>query len=165
LACDLRFASREKAILGQPEVGAGVIPGGGAIERLPGLVGRARALEIVLGANDFDADTAERYGWVNRALPDDELDAFVEDLATRIASFDAPALTEAKRLINRNDLPAAADLVETQTAFLGMFAWPSTRARGARIRQRATEIGLDFELRMGHHLGHLDGSPDAEPAR
>src|SRR2546429_449930 len=74
LACDIRFASREKAIFGQPEVGCGLIPGGGALERLPLLVGRARAIEIVLGSDDFNADTAERYGWINRAIPDAELD-------------------------------------------------------------------------------------------
>ncbi|HYS69534.1 MAG TPA: enoyl-CoA hydratase/isomerase family protein, partial [Gemmatimonadaceae bacterium] len=81
LACDMRFASRENAVLAQVEVGSGVHPGGGGTERLPQLVGRGRALEIVLGANDFDGETAERYGYVNRALPDDELDAFVDVLA------------------------------------------------------------------------------------
>src|SRR5262250_3820484 len=81
LACDLRFASRENALLGQPEVGMGVHPGGGGTERLPHLVGRGRALEIVLGANDFDGDTAERYGYINWALPDAELDSFVDTLA------------------------------------------------------------------------------------
>ncbi len=74
LACDMRFASRENAVLAQVEVGAGVHPGGGGTERLPPLVGRGRALEIILGANDFDGATAERYGYVNRALPDAELD-------------------------------------------------------------------------------------------
>src|SRR6266481_1409325 len=78
LACDMRFASRENTLLGQPEVGVGLHPGGGGTERLPHLVGRGRALEIVLGANDFDGDTAERYGYVNRALPDAELDGFVD---------------------------------------------------------------------------------------
>src|SRR6266699_1006444 len=76
LASDMRFASRETTLLGQPEVGLGVPPGGGGTERLPPLVGRGRALEVVLGANDFDGDTAERYGYVNRALPDAELDGF-----------------------------------------------------------------------------------------
>ena len=88
LACDMRFASRENTRLGQPEVGVGVHPGGGGTERLPHLVGRGRALEIVLGANDFDGDTAERYGYVNRTLPDAELDGLVDALARRIASFD-----------------------------------------------------------------------------
>jgi len=80
----MRFASREKTIPGQPEIGAGVIPGGGATERLPLLVGRGRALEIILGANDFNGDTAERYGYVNRALPDSELDGFVDEIARRV---------------------------------------------------------------------------------
>src|SRR5271169_1030488 len=117
LACDLRFASREKAVFGQPEVGAGMFPGGGALERLPLLVGRARALEIILGSDDFDADTAAQYGWINRALPDDELDGFVDTLARRIASFDKQALAEAKRLINRRTLPSPDDLIQTQDVF------------------------------------------------
>src|SRR5580704_4556612 len=88
LSCDMRFASRENTRLGQPEVGVGLHPGGGGTERLPHLVGRGRALEIILGANDFDGDTAERYGYVNRSLPDAELDGFVDALARRVASFD-----------------------------------------------------------------------------
>src|SRR6202049_2646047 len=104
LACDMRFASRENTRLGQPEVGVGVHPGGGGTERLPHLVGRGRALEIILGANDFDGGTAERYGYVNRALPDAELDRFVDGLARRIASFDRPALDAGKRLAQRHTL-------------------------------------------------------------
>jgi enoyl-CoA hydratase/carnithine racemase len=88
LACDMRFASREKAILSQFEVGAGIVPGGGPMARLPRLIGRGRALEVFLGADDFPGDLAERYGYVNRSLPDTELDEFVDALATRIASFD-----------------------------------------------------------------------------
>src|SRR5438309_1783756 len=97
LACDMRFASREHTRLGQPEVGVGLHPGGGGAERLPHLVGRGRALEIILGANDFDGDTAERYGYVNRALPDAELDGFVDVLARRIASFDRRPIEAAKK--------------------------------------------------------------------
>src|ERR1700741_562297 len=85
LSCDMRFASREKAALGQPEVAVGLHPGGGATERLPHLVGRGRALEIILGGVDFDGETAERYGYINRALPDAELDAFVDGFARRLA--------------------------------------------------------------------------------
>src|SRR5215468_7693422 len=96
LACDMRFASRENTLLGQPEVGVGVHPGGGGTERLPLLVGRGRALEIVLGGNDFDGDIAERYGYINRALPDGELDGFVDGLARRIASFDRRPIATAK---------------------------------------------------------------------
>src|SRR2546427_2247456 len=104
LACDMRFASRENTRLGQPEVAVGLHPGGGGTERLPLLVGRGRALEIVLGANDFDGDTAERYGYVNRALPDTELDGFVDALARRIASFDRRPIAAAKNLINEGSL-------------------------------------------------------------
>ena len=85
LACDMRFASRQNALFGNPEVGVGLIPGGGALEWLPRLVGRSRALEIVLRGDDFDADIAERYGWVNRTLDDDDLDTFVDALVRRLA--------------------------------------------------------------------------------
>src|ERR1700732_4360423 len=107
LACDMRFASRENTRLGHPEVGGGMHPRGGGAERLPHLVGRGRALEIVLGANDFDGDTAERYGYVNRALPDAELDGVVDAFARRIGSFDRPALAAAKHLVNEVSLPSA----------------------------------------------------------
>jgi enoyl-CoA hydratase/carnithine racemase len=156
LACDMRFASLERAIFAQIEVGAGVFPGGGGLERLPLLVGRARALEIVLGSDDFNALTAAEFGWVNRALPDDELDAYVDKLARRIASFDKPALAEAKRLINRRTLPSADDLMQTQDAFLESFSWPTRQERGARILRKADEVGRDFEARFGHYLGDLE---------
>ncbi|MBJ7387119.1 MAG: enoyl-CoA hydratase/isomerase family protein, partial [Mycolicibacterium sp.] len=94
LACDMRFASRERAILSQWEVGAGLVPGGGPTVRLPRLIGRGRALEVLLGADDVDGDLAERYGYVNRSLPDAELDDFVAALATRIAGFDKRAIAE-----------------------------------------------------------------------
>src|SRR5258706_9125300 len=115
LACDMRFASRENTLLGQPEVGVGVHPGGGGTERLPHLVGRGRALEIILGANDFDGDTAERYGYVNRSLPDAELDGFVDALARRVASFDRRAIAAAKNLINQVSLPSAERLLDALT--------------------------------------------------
>src|SRR5579872_2637851 len=98
LACDMRFASREKAVLSQWEVGAGLVPGGGPMARLPRLIGRGRALEVLLGADDIPGDVAELYGYVNRALPDAELDGFVDELAMRIASFDKKAIADTKRL-------------------------------------------------------------------
>ena len=110
LASDMRFASREKAILSQWEVSAGLVPGGGPMARLPRLIGRGRALEVLLGADDIGGDLAERYGYVNRALQDDELDAFVEALAMRIASFDKQAIAETKRLVDLNSLPADAEI-------------------------------------------------------
>src|SRR6201988_2294168 len=127
LACDMRFASRENTRLGHPEVGVGLHPGGGGTERLPHLVGRGRALEIVLSANDFDGATAERYGYVNRALPDAELDSFVDDLARRIASFDRPAIAAAKRLVNEISLPSADRLLDAITSFGNALSRPETQ--------------------------------------
>jgi enoyl-CoA hydratase/carnithine racemase len=129
LACDMRFASRENTLLGQPEVGVGVHPGGGGAERLPHLVGRGRALEIILGANDFDGDTAERYGYVNRSLPDAELDGFVDALARRIASFDRQALAAAKNLVNQVTLPPADRLLDAFTSFGAALTWPEAQQR------------------------------------
>jgi enoyl-CoA hydratase/carnithine racemase len=105
LGCDMRFASRQSAVFGNPEVGVGLIPGGGALEWLPRLIGRSRALEFVLTADDFDADIAERYGWVNRTLDDNDLDSFVDALAGRLASFDRQTLAAAKAQINRLGMP------------------------------------------------------------
>jgi enoyl-CoA hydratase/carnithine racemase len=110
MGADIRFASREKAIFGQPEVATGLIPGGGALQRLPLLVGRARALEIVLGGDDFDADTAERYGWINRAIPDAELGEFVANFVRRVVSFDKQALAAAKSILNSSGLPEGVRL-------------------------------------------------------
>jgi len=155
LSFDMRFASKERAIFGQPEVAGGVLPGGGANERLPQLMGRARALEVIVGSDDFDAETAERYGWINRCLPDRELDGFVDNLAKRIASFDSQAVAEAKRLVNRTSLPRPEDFLESQTAFLAAARWPQVLPRVLKARERATAVGLDFELRLGHHLGNL----------
>src|SRR5260221_13638983 len=134
MACDLRFASREKAIFGQPEVGFGLIPGGGALERLPLLVGRSRALEVVLGADDFDADTAERYGWINRAIPDADLDAFVAQFVRRVLSFDKRALAAAKAIVNAAGLPDPAALQSTQDLFFQTFGWEGARERAPILR-------------------------------
>jgi enoyl-CoA hydratase/carnithine racemase len=149
------FASQQKAVFCQPEVGVGLIPGGGAIERLPQFVGRARALEIVLGSDDFDAATAERYGWINRALPDQELDAFVDNLARRIASFDRQALSKAKRLINRRGLVDLGDLLASREAYTTSLASQGSAERRAKIAKLGLGQRGDFELRLGHHLGRL----------
>src|SRR5579863_2376467 len=125
LACDMRFASRQNALFGNPEVGVGLIPGGGALEWLPRLVGRSRALEFVLSADDFDADIAERYGWVNRALDDDRLDSFVDTLVRRLTSFDRDVLAAAKAQINRYGTPTAAELKSSNDLIFPMLAWPS----------------------------------------
>jgi enoyl-CoA hydratase/carnithine racemase len=147
LACDMRFASRENTRLGEPEVGVGVHPGGGGTERLPHLVGRGRALEIVLGANDFDGDTAERYGYVNRALPDAELDRFVDALARRIAPFDQRAIAAAKNLVNRVSLPSADRLLDAITSFGTALTWPETQQRIKALLKRGLQREDDFENR------------------
>lgn len=112
LACDLRYASAEFASFGQPEVGTGILPGGGAGERLPRTIGRDRSLEVILSSADYDADIAERYGWVTRTLPDTELDQFVTTLAARLAGFDRAVLAAAKAQVNRASLPPDADLFD-----------------------------------------------------
>lgn len=156
LSCDLRFASIENAHLGQPEVGVGIIPAGGAIERLPDLVGAARALEIIASSDDYDALTAERYGWINRAIPDAELDDHVDRLARRLASFSAEAVEAAKRLtlVRRQAATTSVeDYRETLDALRELIVSPSTGTRRAAVAQHASAVGQDFELRMGHHLG------------
>ena len=155
LACDMRFASREKAILAQVEVGAGVHPGGGGTERLPLLLGRGRALEIVLGANDFDGETAERYGYVNRALPDTELDGFVEMLARRIASFDRRPIAAAKNLINQVSLPPVDRLLDGLNSFTTALTWPESQRRFQALSNRGLGQPGEMENRFGELLGTL----------
>jgi enoyl-CoA hydratase/carnithine racemase len=155
LACDMRFASRENTRLGQPEVGVGLHPGGGGTERLPHLVGRGRALEIILGANDFDGDTAERYGYVNRALPDAELDSFVDALARRIASFDRGAIAAAKNLVNQVSLPSADRLLDALNSFQTALTWTETQRRIEALLKRGLQSDSDFEYRWPAALDTL----------
>jgi len=155
LACDMRFASRENTHLGQPEVGVGLHPGGGGTERLPHLVGRGRALEIIIGANDFDGETAERYGYVNRALPDTELDVFVDALARRIASFDRRALSAAKTLVNNVSLPSADRLLEALNSFQTALTWPEAQRRIQALLARGLQRNRDFENNWPAVLGSL----------
>jgi len=155
LACDMRFASREKTRLGQPEVGVGLHPGGGGAERLPQLVGRGRALEIILGANDFDGDTAERYGYVNRAVPDAELDGFVDALARRIASFDRRAVAAAKNLVNDVSLPSADRLLDALNSFQVALTWPEAQHRIGAVVERGLQRDADFEKNWPDTLGDL----------
>jgi enoyl-CoA hydratase/carnithine racemase len=155
LACDMRFASRENTRLGQPEVGVGLHPGGGGTERLPHMVGRGRALEIILGANDFDGDTAERYGYVNRALPEAELDGFVDALARRIASFDRRAVAAAKNLVNQVSLPSTDQLLSALNSFQTALTWPEAQRRIRVLIRCGLQQDSDFERRWPAVLGTL----------
>jgi enoyl-CoA hydratase/carnithine racemase len=159
LACDMRFASREKAFLGQPEVAVGLHPGGGGTERLPHLVGRGRALEIILGGNDFDGETAERYGYVNRALPDAELDGFVDAFARRLASFDRPAIAAAKALVNQVALPSSDRLLDSLNSFQTALSWPEAQQRVRVLLERGLQQDRDFELGWTKELGALLETP------
>ena len=167
LACDMRFASRQNALFGNPEVGTGLIPGGGALEWLPRLVGRSRALEIVLSADDFDADIAERYGWVNRALDDDGLNSFVDTLVRRLASFDREVLAAAKAQINRFGTPTATELQSSNDMIFPMLTWSSAQARFAKIRNIGYGVRSDFELNFGRYLPAFgpseEDSTDTQP--
>jgi enoyl-CoA hydratase/carnithine racemase len=157
LASDMRFASREKAILSQWEVGAGLVPGGGPMARLPRLIGRGRALEVLLGADDISGDLAERYGYVNRSFPDSQLDGFVDALAMRIASFDKQAIAETKRLVNVASLPADAEIAPEWDAFIAALGRPASQKRIKALMARGFHRAGDVENRLGFHVGQLGG--------
>lgn len=153
LATDIRFASRERTVLCHPEVGFGFIPGGGGSERLALSTGRARALEIILGAEDFDADTAERYGWVNRAIPDADFESFVDRWARRVAYFDRDAIAIAKStLISHGGLPDISWFAPSQQAFYQLLAQPRAQARLGDFLARGLQQDGDFELNLADHL-------------
>src|SRR5712671_5042065 len=157
LACDMRFASRDRAILSQWEVGAGLVPGGGPMARLPRLIGRGRALEVLLGADDVRGELAERYGYVNRSFPDSELDAFVDALARRIASFDKGAIADTKRLVDVASLPSDAEISLEWDAFLASLDRPASQLRIKALMERGFHRPGDVEDRLGYHVGQLGG--------
>lgn len=142
---DMRFASRERALFGQPEVALGIIPGGSGTQRLPVLVGRARALEIALGGDDIDAVTAEAWGLVNRALPDGELRPFVDALAARIASFPAHAIAAVKASVNNALLDPVPGLCREEWIFSNTLLEPET-IRRMELAMRLGAQTLDVEL-------------------
>ncbi len=155
LACDMRFASREKAILSQWEVGAGVVPGGGPMARLPRLMGRGRALEVLLGADDISGDLAELYGYVNRSFPDADLDAFVDALATRIASFDKRAIGETKRFADVASLPPDFEIAPEWGVCLASIMRPAAQERIKKLMEQGFHKPGDVENRLGYHVGQL----------
>jgi enoyl-CoA hydratase/carnithine racemase len=157
LASDMRFASRENAILSQWEVGAGLVPGGGPMARLPRLMGRGRALEVLLSADDIRGDLAERYGYVNRALPDADLDGFVDALAMRIASFDKQAIADTKHLVDVASLPPDAEIKPEWDAFVAALGRPASQKRIKALMERGFHRAGDVENRLGFHVGQLGG--------
>jgi enoyl-CoA hydratase/carnithine racemase len=159
LACDLRFASRENTLLGQFEVGIGVTPGGGPMARLSRLVGRGRALEILLVADDLDGPRAEQYGYVNRVIADDRLDHEVEAIASRLARFDHDAIARTKSYVDRVTLPANSELGPPLDDFRELFGRPAQQAQWARLQELGLNVDSDFERSLGRRV--VEALPDA----
>jgi enoyl-CoA hydratase/carnithine racemase len=154
LACDMRFAARESAIFGQFEPAFGLLPGGGATQHLVRLMGRARALEAMLSAEDYDAELAERYGWINRALPDDELGDFVKSLAHRIAGFPAAGQAAVKDRVNAISLAPTEDFRRDSDLFGEGVRAPEAQRRIEAAMQRGMQT-RDAELDLARILGEL----------
>ncbi len=152
LSCDMRFASLERAVLSQFEVGLGAVPGGNPMVRLAELMGRGRALEIVLGGNDFSGSLAERYGYVNRALPDGELDEFVEQFAIRLASFEKATLAEIKHLVNEVSLPDDSVFPHALDAYRRSTANKASQEKIASLLQRGLQTRSEVEFNLGLHM-------------
>ena len=154
LACDMSFASREKAILSQWEVGVSLVAGGGPMARLPRLIGRNRALEVLLSSEDIRGEQAEAYGYVNRALAEADLDAFVEAFATRIAGFDKWAIANTKRLVNTS-LPADVELAAGWDACMSSIGRPAAQERIKALMAIGFHKPGDVENRLGYHIGQI----------
>ena len=155
LAADIRFASRERAVLARFELGPGAVPGGGPATRLPRLVGRGRALEILMSADDYDADLAERYGYVNRAIPDAQFVSFVDHFAQRIARFDVRAIREIKAFVNAVSLPPADEFPPQMDAFFASVERPATQDRTRQLFALGLQQRGDAERHLGRYLERL----------
>ena len=159
LACDLRFASSENTLLGQFEVGLGLVPGGAPMARLARLAGRGRALEILLVADDLDGPRAAQYGYVNRAIADAQLDEDVEAIATRVARFDHDAIARTKAYVDRVTLPADDELTGPIADFRELFARPMQQAQWARLQALGLNTDTDLERSLGRRV--VESLPDA----
>ena len=155
LASDMRFASREKAVISQWEIGAALVPGGGPMARMPRLIGRGRALEMLLTGEDISGDLAERYGYVNRALPDAELDSFVDTLARRIAGFNKQAIAEIKRLVDIATLPPDIEIGAEWGAFLDSAHRPQAQQNIKRLMEMGLQTKPGVEKRLPYYTGTL----------
>jgi enoyl-CoA hydratase/carnithine racemase len=154
LACDMRFAARESAIFGQPEHGLGLLPGAGGVQHLVRLMGRGRALEVILSAADYDAEIAERYGWVNRAMPADSLGAFVASLAQRIAKFPAAGRAVVKDRVNAISLAPAEDFRRDSDLFLELARKSDAQSRIQAAMNRGFQT-RDAEMNLARMLSDL----------
>ena len=154
LACDMSFASREKTIISQWEVGVGMVAGGGPMARLPRLIGRNRALEVLLSSEDIRAEQAASYGYINRALPDAELDAYVDALATRIAKFDKWAIAQTKRLVDTS-LPPDVELGAGWDACIASLGRAAAQEGIKALIARGFHKPGDVENRLGYYLGEI----------
>jgi enoyl-CoA hydratase/carnithine racemase len=155
LACDMSFASREKAVLSQWEVGVGLVAGGGPMARMPRQMGRQRALEVLLSSNDFGGELAEAYGYVNRSLPDGELDSFVDALAKRIASFDKWAIANTKRLVSAASLPQDVEIAAGWDACMASIGRPAAQGKIKALFEQGFHRPGDAEDRLGFYVGQL----------
>ena len=156
LACDMRFAALESAIFGQFEPAFGLIPGGGAAQHLARLMGRARALEVMLSAEDYNAELAERYGWINRALPADKLGDFVRSLAHRIARFPAAGQVAVKDRVNAIALAPAEEFRRDSDLFGEGVRNPDAQSRIQAAMERGFQT-RDAEMALGRMLDDLEG--------
>jgi enoyl-CoA hydratase/carnithine racemase len=159
LASDMRFASREKAMLSQFEIGAGFAPGGGPMSRLPRLMGRGRALEVLMTGSYLNGELAERYGYVNRALPDAELNEFVDTMARRIAGFDKQTIADIKRLVDASSLPTNEQVGAEWEAFLTSVQRPAAQQRINELMGLGLQTNRDLEKRLDDYTGKLGKAP------
>ena len=153
LACDMCFASREKTRLSQWEVGVGMVAGGGPMARLSRLIGRGRAMEVLMSSDDISGELAEQYGYVNRSLPDAELDHFVDTLALRIASFEKWSIATTKRLVNAATLPPDVEIQAGWDACMASVQRPATQARLKALTLRGFHKPGEAENRLGDYIG------------
>jgi enoyl-CoA hydratase/carnithine racemase len=155
LATDIRFGSREKAILGQFELGSGAVPGGGTPSRLPRLIGRGRALEILLSADDYNADLAAEYGYINRAIPDDQFEEFVDSFAERVSRFDVRAIQEIKTYVDAVTLPPDEEFPPQMASFWKSVGRPETQDRAGQLFALGLQQEGGAELDLGAYLAKI----------
>ncbi|MEU0040340.1 enoyl-CoA hydratase/isomerase family protein [Streptomyces sp. NPDC006333] len=162
LATDIRFASREKAIVGQFEIGMSAVPGGGPATLLPGLVGRGRTFEILFGGLDYDGALAERYGYMNRAFPDAELDPFVDDFASRVAQFDLHTIRGIKHFVNIATKRPDSELKDQMDAFWASVNRPAQQHVAKHLFEAGLQQRSDLERDLPQWVTRFQYRPDSD---